>query len=403
MAPWPHWSPLVNTNGGNPQSGLVQGADGCFYGTTIYGGLNGSGTVFRMTTNGLLTTLHSFVYRNDGGYPYAGLAQGADGNFYGTTSGGGSNGCGSVFQMTTNGTLNILFFFAGNNGAGPQSAVAQGADGNFYGTTPCGGLGYNGYPYSGDGTVWCLLLSPRAALPAITAQPASQFAPADGAATFSVVASSSQPLNYGWQQNGSPIAGATQSSYTISNLPPADSGLLFSCLASNSLGFALSSSAQLTVLPINASGPMSMFSGPDGGYPCAALAQAADGSFYGTTEYGGAGGFGTVFRMATNGTRTTLVSFDYFNNGAYPCAGLAQDAGGNFYGTTSEGGPYFGTVFRMTTNGALTTLLSFNYSGGGAYPFAGLVQGADGAFYGMTTYGGAGTMARCLESPPMAH
>jgi uncharacterized repeat protein (TIGR03803 family) len=376
------------TNGAQPQAALVQAADGSFYGTTEYGGADGYGTVFRMATNGTRTILVTFDYSDNGAYPSAGLAQGADGSFHGTTSEGGSNGDGTLFEVSSNGTLNTLLSFAGLNGSRPYAPVVQGADGNFYGTTAYGGQGYNGHSFSGDGAVWCLLLSPRVALPAIAAQPASQFAPVGGAATFSVVASSSQPLNYSWQQNGSPIAGATQSSYTISNLPPADSGLQFSCLASNSLGSCLSSSAQLTVLPSTASGPMSMFSGPDGGEPVAALVQGADGSFYGTTEYGGANGYGTVFRMAANGTRTTLVSFDYSDNGAYPYAGLVQGSDGNFYGTTSEGGPYDGTVFRMTTNGTLTTLVTFDYSDNGAYPYAGLVQGSDGNFHGTTEYGG---------------
>ena len=130
------------------------------------------------------------------------------------------------------------------------------------------------------------------------------------------------------------------------------------------------------------------FNGPDGGNPSAALVQGADGNFYGTTQYGGTYGEGTVFRMTTNGTLTTLLSFHY-SNGAYPHAGLVQGADGNFYGTTASGGTYGdGTVFRMTTNGTLTTLASFNYSVNGGSPYAGLLQGTDGNFYGTTEDGG---------------
>ena len=113
----------------------MQGADGSFYGTTPNGGMNGNGTVFRMTTNGTLTTLASFSNDVNGDYPYGALAQGADGNFYGTTEYGGTNGAGTVFRMTTDGTLTNLASFSHTNGANPSGALAQGADGNFYGTT----------------------------------------------------------------------------------------------------------------------------------------------------------------------------------------------------------------------------------------------------------------------------
>jgi uncharacterized repeat protein (TIGR03803 family) len=128
------------------------------------------------------------------------------------------------------------------------------------------------------------------------------------------------------------------------------------------------------------------FGGADGGWPNGPLVQGADGSFYGTTEYGGANNFGTVFRMTTNGF-STLVSFASWN-GANPQAGLVLGSDGNLYGTTEFGGDSgAGTVFRVSTNGALTTLASLTYSGGG-YPSAALVQGNDGAFYGTASGGG---------------
>ena len=99
--------------------------------------------------------------------------------------------------------------------------------------------------------------------------------------------------------------------------------------------------------------------------------------------------------MTTNGTLTTLASFNYAN-GAYPQAGLVQGADGNFYGTTEDGGYGNGTVFRMTTNGTLTTLLSFRGTNG-VSPQAGLVQGADGNFYGTTILWRSGLQWRVLQ------
>ncbi len=114
------------------------------------------------------------------------------------------------------------------------------------------------------------------------------------------------------------------------------------------------------------------------------LVQGTDGSFYGTTEYGGTNGDGTVFRITTNGTLTTLFSFDNAN-GAYPVGALAQGTDGNFYGTTQFGGTNDqGTAFSITTNGAATTLASFNGDVTGSYPPAALTMGcADGNFYGV--------------------
>jgi uncharacterized repeat protein (TIGR03803 family) len=129
------------------------------------------------------------------------------------------------------------------------------------------------------------------------------------------------------------------------------------------------------------------FSGSNGASPSGALVQGGGGNFYGTTEDGGSNALGTIFSMTTNGALTTLVSFDG-TNGGYPQGALVQGTDGNFYGTTTEGGTYGdGTVFSMTTNGTLNTLASFEGSNG-FYPQGGLVQGADGNFYGTTTQGG---------------
>jgi uncharacterized repeat protein (TIGR03803 family) len=124
-------------------------------------------------------------------------------------------------------------------------------------------------------------------------------------------------------------------------------------------------------------------------YPSAALVQGSDGNFYGTTAYGGASGDGTVFRVITNGTMATLISFNG-TNGSHPVAALVQGSDGNFYGTTEFGGTNgnSGTVFQMTAAGVLTTLVSFNGTNG-SHPAAALVQGNDGNLYGTTILGGA--------------
>jgi uncharacterized repeat protein (TIGR03803 family) len=147
------------SEGDSPQAALTLGSDGNFYGTTALGGSNNAGTVFKMTTNGALTTLVSFSTTN-GSSPSSRLTLGNDGNFYGTTDEGGSSDYGTVFQVTTNGTLTTLVSFAYTNGAYPYSSgLTQGGDGNFYGTTYGGGKSYDGtvFRVTTDGTLTTLV------------------------------------------------------------------------------------------------------------------------------------------------------------------------------------------------------------------------------------------------------
>jgi uncharacterized repeat protein (TIGR03803 family) len=137
------------TDGAQPYAGLVQATDGYLYGTTEGSGANGGGTVFKMTPSGTLTTLYSFCSQSgcpDGSDPEAGLVQAANGDFYGTTRVGGTNSGGTVFRITPGGTLTTLYSFcsqsACTDGSSPQSALVQATNGDLYGTTGYGGNGY---------------------------------------------------------------------------------------------------------------------------------------------------------------------------------------------------------------------------------------------------------------------
>src|SRR5665213_2257491 len=149
----------TDSEGGDPKAPLAQGSDGSFYGTTQIGGSRTNsavdyGTVFKIDTNGTLTSLYSFTNGNDGAYPEASLLQGSDGNFYGTTYSGGTNGLGTVFEWRTNGALTSLYSFTGyNDGANPKASLVQAGDGSFYGTTYLGGP-------NGGGTVFRLMVVP---------------------------------------------------------------------------------------------------------------------------------------------------------------------------------------------------------------------------------------------------
>src|SRR6202050_4053365 len=108
----------IYTNGANPVAGLVQDSAGNFYGTTETFGMNGYGTVFKLGVTGEQTNLHSFTGGDDGGTPRGKLAHGGDGNFYGTTQTGGTNGAGTVFRISPDGELTKLYSFTGGNEGG---------------------------------------------------------------------------------------------------------------------------------------------------------------------------------------------------------------------------------------------------------------------------------------------
>ena len=136
---------FAGTDGGLPQASLIVGADGNFYGTTGIGGAYGSGVIFKITPSGTYTLLYSFTATNsndnaDGNEPLAPLVLGSDGNFYGTASQGGTNGEGTVFKITPAGVFTTLYSFTGgNDGYGPEAGLVEGSDGNFYGTCVEGG------------------------------------------------------------------------------------------------------------------------------------------------------------------------------------------------------------------------------------------------------------------------
>ena len=340
------------TAGSYPGAGLVQGADASFYGTTSGGGGSNLGTVFEITSNGTISTLHSFTGTgSDGSNPYAGLVQGTDGSFYGTTSAGGSSNLGTVFKITSNGTVSTLHSFTGtgSDGSSPQAGLVQGTDGSFYGTTSAGGS-------SNLGTVFRITSS----------------------GTISTLHSFT-----GTGSDGSnPYAGLLQGT---------DGSFYGTTYAGGSSNLG-------TVFEITSNGTISTLhsftgTGSDGSYPYAGLVQGTDASFYGTTSGGGSSSnLGTVFKITSNGTISTLHSFTGTgSDGSSPTADLVQGTDGIFYGTTSGGGiSNHGTVFKITSNGTISTLHSFTGTGSdGSSPTAGLVQGTDGIFYGTTSGGGS--------------
>jgi len=345
-----------STNGIHPSAALVLGNDGNFYGTTEYGGVSGGyGTVFKMTPAGALTTLVSFK-NNNGAYPTAGLVQNSDGNFYGATSAGGTNGgFGTVFKMTPAGALTTLFAFDSTNGANPYGELVLDASGNLYGTTGYGGP-YTDQDANGLGYGTVFKITTNGTLTTLYAFTGGE----DGF----------YPLTGLVQASDGNFYGSTAEADTFGDLP-FGAGTIF------------------RITPDGAFTNLVSFNDINGANPQAPLVAGADGNLYGTTYSGGAAEAGTVFQMTPAGTLNTLVSFNNLN-GANPYGALLQASDGNFYGTTELGGTNdYGTIFQVTPAGTLNSLLSFNYFSNGADPTAGLLLSSDGTFYGTTYSGGS--------------
>jgi uncharacterized protein (TIGR03437 family) len=200
--------------------------------------------------------------------------------------------------------------------------------------------------------------------------------------------------SFGYTDGAYPEAGLIQATdgnfYGTTN----NGGASSNCNAGCGTIFKIDPSGALTTLYSFCAQP----SCADGSGPTAALVQATDGNFYGTTGSGGTSGYGTIFKITPSGALTTLYSFgSQSTDGAGP-SGLIQATDRNFYGTTGAGGSGVGTVFKITPSGTLTTIYSFGYTDG-AGP-SGLIQATDGNFYGTTFQGGTYTYGTIFKITP---
>jgi uncharacterized repeat protein (TIGR03803 family) len=139
------------TDGGNPYGGVILDAKGNVYGTASGGGASGDGVVFKIDTSGNETVLYSFTGGTDGGFPYGSIIRDSAGNFYGTTNGGGAAGAGVVFKLDSSGNETVLYSFSGGaDGGYPLAGLIRDSDGNFYGTTNGGGASSAGVVFKLD-------------------------------------------------------------------------------------------------------------------------------------------------------------------------------------------------------------------------------------------------------------
>lgn len=374
--------------------GITLSSNGNFYGTTHGGGANAEGTVFRITSSGVLTTLYSFCAQSncaDGAIPLAGLIQATDGNWYGTTFGGGSSacgyGCGTVFRMTPAGQLTTLYTFPSSGN--PAASLVQARDGNLYGTA----TGNDGN--AGSSTIFRISLSGTFANIYQFEYPAAVY---DG------LVQATDGNFYGTTAGGGNVVTCNYGCGTVFKITP--SGTLTTiynfCSAANCA---------------------------DGSTPISPLIQATDGKFYGMTDTGGSGG-GTIFSISPAGALTTLHSFIGTDGDGSYC-GLVQDTDGVLYGTTTYGGASDdGTILSLSVGlqpfvtfvrgfgkvGATVEVLGQGFTGATTVSFNGthaayslksdmyltatVPSGATTGFVSVTTAGGMLTSSRQFRVNP---
>jgi uncharacterized repeat protein (TIGR03803 family) len=324
--------------------GVIRDSAGNFYGTTEFGGLNGTGTIYALSSAGRDVVLYQFGPSPDASGPGA-LLRGSDGNFYGTSLGGGAFGYGTIFKFGPAGEQ-VLYSFTGESDGGSPSAsgLVEDAEGNLYGTT-----------INGTGTVFKLNTSGElTTLHAFTGG-------SDGNMPWSGVIVDAAGNVYGTTEFG----------------------------GSFNLG---------TVFKINPAGTETVlinFNGTDGSRPYGQLIRDTEGNFFSTTWEGGTHNCGNIFKLNKYDQVTVIYNFGGVPDGCNPIYGVVRDSQGNFYGTTEWGGNIggfgYGIVFMVTAEGTESVLYNFSgYTNYGAGEATGeLVLDSTGNLYGTTIAGGA--------------
>ncbi|PWU07698.1 MAG: hypothetical protein C5B51_09530 [Terriglobia bacterium] len=293
------------SDGSLPYASLLLDHDGNFWGTTVEGGASYSGTIFKITPSGVLTTVHSFD--STASFPQGGLIFGPDGSLYGTTTEGAPDAIGTIYKITPGGAYTQLFAFKKSRNSMPQGAnplgLVLGPDGNFYGVTEYGGQ-------FGFGVIF-------------------RFSPSG---VFAVLQSMGTRNRTGAYPLSAPAVGPDGALYGTTNAAGQFNG---------GTAYRLTTSGVFTVIH--------NFGSVDGFTPNAGLLLDTDGNFCSTTVQGGSTNRGTVYQMTPAGAVNVIYSFGPSPDGSGPVGGLAKGLDGSFYGTTSIGGLFGnGVIFKLT-------------------------------------------------------
>ena len=375
------------TDGKWPYAQVIADGQGNLFGTTGAGGeanckLYGCGTVFEVAADGTETVLHAFTSNPDGSGPRGGVIMDAAGNLYGTTAVGGGDGCGgagygcgTIFKVTPGGKESVLYDFAGgaSDGAYPSAGLVADRAGNFYGTTPDGG-----------GGTQCIV----------------QFGGCGAIFKYATDGTETMLYGFSGGKDGADVeAGLILDRKGNLFGTAAAGGLLSNCSQGLSPGcgvvFKLTPDGKEKTLYAfkggnDGWGPIASLVEDKGGNLYGTT--QAGGS---TTACNGVG-CGIVFKIAPDGTETILHDFTGGSDGQNPAAGMIADGRGNLYGTTQ--GEYYaaghaapqtqnyGTVFKIAPDGTFRVLYTFTGGTNGANPVANLAKGPNGILYGTTEF-----------------
>jgi uncharacterized repeat protein (TIGR03803 family) len=313
--------------------------------------------------------VHNFTGGSDGGNPVDGFVMGPTGVLYGTAPSGGDFGNGVVFRVTGKDHEMVLHSFAGGaDGATPNGGVIMDGHGALFGTTTAGGA-------SGAGTVFRVRGAKESVLYSFAGG-------VDGADPQAGLAMDAAGNLYGTTAQG----GAAGNGTVFELLAPTQKHESWKEIVLYSFG-----------------------TGTDGAMPVSGVTLDAAGNLYGTTSLGGAGGFGTVFRLTPGPvwTEKVLHSFSNEDDGAYPYAGLISDAAGNLYGAATQGGVNGGgTVFKLASKkgGGLKFSVLYSVPGWGiSGSFRNLVFDEAGAIYGTTHCDGDDNAGTIFKLAPSGH
>ncbi len=364
------------SDGENPSAGLAIDRGGNLYGTTVGGGADHLGVVFKLSQRGsswTLTPLYSFMGGSDGASPYAKVVFGPNGSLYGTTADGGGigdcgdDGCGTVFNLRPSAQAcktalcswveTVLYRFTGGSDGGvPSAAVTFDHAGNIYGTAYAGGS-------NNSGTVF-------------------ELTPSGGGWSESVLHS---------------FGGANDGSYPSAEVTFESAGNLYgTTYYGGTTGYG-------TVFQLVLAGSSwtenilydFLSEGPVGCCPAGGLILDTAGNLYGASGAGGAHLGGSVIELQPSGSGWNLsLLYALPGSGLGPQQSLLMDQSGNLYGTQNQAAGPYGSVFKLTpSNGGwvYTNLHAFTGGTDGANPLSSLVMDAAGNLYGTTVYGGSPT------------
>ena len=374
------WNFAGGSDGSQPWSNyFISDAKGNLYAATAGGGTYSAGTVFMLSPAGKETVLYEFTGANgDGNAPHGRLAFDAKGNIYGTTQSGGTNGTGTVYELSKRSgvwTEKVIYNFSatGADGISPSAGMTIAPDGTMYSTTPDGGAYSGGVIFSLKKTVkgWKQTVIHNINFPS------------EGGFPYEGVMRDAAGNLYGV----APAGGASQQG-VVYRLSPSKNGWVDTVLYS--------------------------FTGQNGdgsGLYWIDLISDATGNIYGATSFGGTNGTGTVWELVYSKTKKSYsesILYEFGSSGSgdgnNPYGGLAMDSKGNLYGTALNGGSSnLGAFYRLTKQGKTwkeTILHSFVGANDGAQPTGNPYIDAQGRLYGMAETGGTANLGIVYRIKP---